>query len=359
MVGTLPPSLAVDEDTAMRWILEQAGPVALTGLPADRDSNWIIGYLRNLTNVAVLEVVVPGEFRDYDDFTVYRVARRRCLAPGDVTLGRVAEVDAAMVAHRHLATEHPGLPPHQVSIPSPLDLAAFVFGVPAALTGLLSRRHAVAAVRAALAHLPTFTTAVVNEIRAIHDRWGDQVAFQVETPAVCVSYDRAPRSLWPVATGFLTSVTARVLEAIPADALVIVHDYCHGDYMNKPIADPGTLLPLVAFRNRIAARLRAGGRTIPPMHAALCDGVTPPSLDPEFYKPLNRLDPDIPFYAGVVDEQHPAETAAALRLTEAALGRPVNAVAAPCGLGRRDPERAAANMRLARELALTPTEATP
>jgi hypothetical protein len=354
LVGSLPPEVCDDEYAAMQWALEHAGALALTGLPADRDPNWIIRYLRDLRGVRALEVVTEGEFRDYEDFTVYRVSPGHVLGPEDLILGRVAEVEAAMVAHRRLRSLNPELPPHQVSIPAPLDLAAFVFGVPAAIMGLLPRRQAVAAVRATLKHLPMFTTAIVEEVRAVHERWGDRVCFQLESPAVCVGYDRAPRALWRPTTRFLARVTANVLLGFPSDARIVLHDWCHGDYNNKPIADPGDLAPMVAFANRLAARLRAAGRPVPPMHAALCDGATAPQIDPRFYAPLRQLDPGIPFIAGLVDEHHVAESAAALRLTEAALGRPTEAIAAPCGLGRRTAERAAANMRRARELAVTP-----
>ncbi|MGW4593264.1 hypothetical protein ACWEKJ_38605 [Amycolatopsis thermoflava] len=352
LVGSLPPEVAPDPYAAMRWQLDHAAPAQLTALPADRDPNWIVGYLHNLAQVPALQPILNGAFTRYDDPIAYRRTPGHRLTPQDLTLGRIAEVEAAMAARDRLAQErgHP-LPPHQVSIPAPLDLSLFAFGVPAAAMGLLPRRVALAAVREALTHVPLFTAAIADEVRQIHDRWGDQVVFQIESPAICVAFDHAPRRLWPFVTCCLLRGTTSFLLALPSEAELILHLWCHGDLGNKPIANPQTLTPMVTFTNRLATAVHTAGRVMPPTHAALANAAVPPPLDPVFYRPLRQLAPAVPFIAGLIDEQHPTRTEPALQLVEQALIRPVEVVAAPCGLGRRSPERAEANMHLARKLA--------
>ncbi|MCF6423662.1 hypothetical protein L2C96_15470 [Amycolatopsis tucumanensis] len=354
LVGSLPLEVAPDPYAAMRWQLDHADLALLTALPADRDPNWIVSYLRRLNTVPGLQQVLRGEFARYDEPIAYRAVPGQGLDARDLALGRLAEVEEAMAARRRLAQEcGRALPPHQVSIPAPLDLAMFVFGVPAAAMGLLPARASLAAFRAALTHLPLFAAAVAEEIQQIHRCWGHEVAFQIESPAVCVAYDRSPRGFRPLVTRYLVRATTRLLAAIPADAALTFHIWCHGDLNNEPIADPGSLVPMVTFVNRLSSTLRAAGRAIaiPPFHAALADGASPPPLDPGFYEPLRELDKDVPLIVGLIDEQHPSRASVALRLVERALARPVVAVSAPCGLGRRSPARAEANMRLAQRLA--------
>lgn len=360
LVGSLPPEIATNEYDAMRWQLKHVTPAELRTLPADRDPKWIVDYLLNLQAVPALQPILHGRFIRYDDPIAYRVVPGQQLTPEDLALRRSAAVEAALKARDRLEMEYGRpLPPHQVSIPAPLDLSLFTFGVPAAGMGLLPARAAVAAVRAAVTHLPLFTTAVADEIRGLHEQWGTDIVFQLESPAICVGYDRSPRALWPVTTRYLLRATARLLLALPPDAALVLHLWCHGDLNNEPIADPHSLVPMVRFANLLAERLRSAGRAVPPMHAAIANGARPAPLDPVFYRPLRELDDNTPFIAGLVDEGHPARTAAALELVEQALNRPVHALAAPCGLGRRTPARAEANLRLARTMTGCPVIGIP
>jgi hypothetical protein len=359
-VGSLPAETADSDRAAMQWMLDQAAEVELTTLPCDRDPGWILDWLERLGARRALAPVLHGDSSDYASLPVYRVRRGERLEAADVTPGRAAEVTAAFEARRRLTAAQ--LPPYQVSMPAPLDLALFAFGVPAATMGRLSPRAAVRAVTSALRHLPLFTKAIVAEIEQVQRlarSAEEEVVIQLESPAVLVAYDRAPRAIWPLLTRILVRQSTNVVTAAPPETGFVFHKWCHGDLGHKPIASLRDLTPMVAFANALATRLRRENRALPPLHVALCDGTTPPSQDPKDYAPLRKLRPEVALIAGVVDEEHPQSSEAALELTEQALGRRVAAVAAACGMGRRSSEKAAANVALARRLAGTVGSAAP
>ncbi|WP_157362045.1 hypothetical protein [Haloechinothrix halophila] len=347
-VGSLPPAVAETDRAAMQWMLDHVGTAELTTLPCDRDSRWIIDWLDGLRERGPMDLVLDGDSSDYTKLPVYRLGRGERLGIGDVTPGRSAEVTAALAARRQLSAAE--LPPYQVSMPAPLDLALFAFGVPAAVMRRLSPRAAVRAIVSAVRYLPVFNAAVVAEIEHVEHlarTWNEEIVIQLESPAVLVAYDRAPRAAWPVLTRFLAQQAAKVISAALPETQFVLHKWCRGDLGHKPIASLRDLSPMVAFTNALAARLERAGRAVPPVHVALCDGDNPPSLDASDYTPLRRLRHDIAVIAGLVDERHPESSATALELTEQALDRPVAAVAAPCGLGRRTADGAAANAALA------------
>lgn len=354
-VGSLPPELARTDAEAMSWFLEHSAPGAPLTLPCDRDPNWIIGWLTGLADRAPFAPVLTGSSASYTDLPTYRLLSGARLTAADVGLGREAQVAEAMDARSRLGTTET-LPPHQVSIPAPLDLVLFMFGVPSAALRQLTASEAMRAVRSALVHLPTMTAIVAAEVSRIQQRWGDEVVFQLETPAVLVGVDRTPPALWPVVTRLLARQTAAVITACPTQTRFLLHGWCHGDLGHQPISTLQDLRPLVAFANTLAMRLQRAPqpRRIPPLHAALCDGFHPPSKDPATYAPLQALAQEIEMVAGLVDETAPEHSRAALHMTEQALDRPVTAVSAACGHGRRSPQTARANAELAQELAVAP-----
>src|SRR5207248_221196 len=94
---------------------------------------------------------------------------------------------------------------------------------------------------------------------------------------------------------------------------------------------------------------------MPTAHIPMCTGTTGPPTDPRFYRALRHLRRDIDVIAGLVDETHSDDSRTALQLTETELDRPVLAVAASCGHGRRTVPAATA---LACELAHLHTDIT-
>lgn len=323
----------------------------LTTLPCDRDSRWIIDWLEGLRERASFELLLDGDSSDYRKMPAYRRRKGARMTSADVAPGRAGEVAAMLAARRRLGDD--SLPPLQVSMPAPLDLCLFAFGVPAVEMGRLQVSAALRSIGAALRYLPVFVTAVVAEIEQIQrlaDDAGDEVVIQLESPAVMVVYDRAPRALWPLATRWLARRSAEIVAAAPPHTRFIFHKWCHGDLGHKPITRLHNLRPLVAFSNAVARRLVRAGRTLPALHVALCDGESPPPVDAAEYRPLVKLDEGFEFIAGLVDERHPESSRAALRLVESAIGRPVHAIAAGCGLGRRTEAEAEANIALAIQL---------
>jgi hypothetical protein len=166
---------------------------------------------------------------------------------------------------------------------------------------------------------------------------------------VLVAYHLTPEPAWPVVTGRITAQVAGVLAAAP-DTRWVLH-LCYGDLEHVPVFTPTDLRSAVVFLNALADLLAERGVPMPTVHLPIASGDSPPSTDPAFFDALCRLRPGVEIIAGVVAEDNPEETREALKLTVDALGRPVAGVAAACGYGRRTEPAAAANLRLATQLA--------
>jgi hypothetical protein len=332
-VGSLPQELHPDDRSAMQWILDHTDKSGLTTLPCDRDPNWIVSWLYQLADRDTLTPIRSGDATGYDDYPRYRVTPGRRLAPEDVSLRRASDTAAVMAVRRSLDTTGV-LPPMQVSIPSPLDLAYFCFGAPLHL----------------LTHLGVFRQALIDDVEEIHQRWDDEVVFQLETPASLIAFDTTPRVLAPLVARFLAGQIIRLITDTTRDARWILH-LCHGDLNHKPLVTPDNLGPAVRLTQALHHRLRVLGETMPRVHIPMCTGTTGPPTDAAFYRALGRLPDDVEVIAGLADEVNPRDSRRALELAENALGRPVTAVAAACGHGRRTPAATADNTALARELA--------
>ncbi|MFE5563359.1 hypothetical protein ACFQ68_00095 [Amycolatopsis japonica] len=320
----------------MQWFLDHSGDTNLLALPSDRDPRWIIDWLDNLTNVPALQPRRTGASTGYDDMPTYRLTPGRYLAPEDVSLRRVRDVTVAMATRPILHTIG-NLPPHQVSIPNALDLSYFCFGAP----------------RPALAALPIFREAVIDDILEIHNRWDAEVTFQLETPAVLTLFERTPRPLWKILALGLAKQAAELITAAPPEINWIIH-LCYGDLAHRPLFEPTDLVAAVFYLNALERSLSKVGYAMPTAHIPLCTGTSAPPTDRSFYRALGHLRGNIDIIAGLIDENHAAASLIALQLAEDELDRPIRTIAAACGLGRRTPEAAAANARLARELARTP-----
>ncbi|MEW2507650.1 hypothetical protein AB0878_45040 [Amycolatopsis sp. NPDC047767] len=320
----------------MRWMLDQSSGIPLRTLPCDRDPDWVTSWLYQLAERNALTPIRDGDSTSYDDYPHYRVAAGKCLAPEDVSLRRASEATAVMGARRGLDNTDP-LPPMQVSIPNPLDLAYICFGAPLQL----------------MSHLGAFRQALVDDVEEIHQRFGDDAVFQIETPTSLIALGLAPRALRPMTTAFLAGHIVRLIIDTPREARWILH-LCHGDLNHEPVVIPRDLGPAVGLVRAVHRRLTRLGEALPPVHIPMCTGITGPPTDPAFYRALAQLPHDIEVIAGLADEHHPAESRRALDLAENALGRRVTAVAAACGHGRRSPAETADNAALTRELATAP-----
>ncbi|MFF3566960.1 hypothetical protein [Nocardia jiangxiensis] len=146
---------------------------------------------------------------------------------------------------------------------------------------------------------------------------------------------------------------AALAAAAPEGTRFGVH-LCLGSKGNRTRAVPRSARPLVDLANAVA-RHWPSGRTLEFVHGPLSGVSHPPSDDPGFYAPLADLALPVgtAFYAGFVhespDEDQQMRT---LHMIEQALGRPVNAVASPCGSGRDSRELAEVHMARACALAV-------
>ncbi|GAA3561045.1 hypothetical protein GCM10022222_51030 [Amycolatopsis ultiminotia] len=336
LVGSLPPQLNPSPHDAMQWILDETTDEDLATLPCDPDHRWILDWLDALHHVDALQPTRTGDSTSYDDYPQYRVAPRRRLTPEDMTLRRASHTAVVMAARRTLATARE-LPPAQVSIPGALDLTYLCFGTPLRT----------------LANLGVVREAVLNDVNEIFQRWGHEVVFQLETPATLTLLNRVPAPLRrPVATLLAEQIT-RLIRDSPLHAQWILH-LCHGDLGHRPLVTPASLTPAVRIIRALHEQLKHAGETMPRVHIPMCTGTNAPSTTTAYYHSLRRIPADVDVIAGLADEEHRAESFRALELAENALGRPVAAVAAACGHGRRTPEQAIANAALVRELAHAP-----
>lgn len=353
-VGSLPAEVSADAERAMTWILAGAGGHELTALPYE-EPLWINGWQIALRDVTegdgrrkVFDILADGTGSRYDNLPMYRVARGVRLRPEHVALGRVPQVEAKLPVVRRLRDAHgrPGLR-HQVSLPSPLDLALFTLVSPRTPASAATRARALAGM---LRTYRVFRDAVVGEVTELHARYGDDLVYQVETPSVLVGLWSVPAALRPAVAGVLARQLAGVLTAVPPGAAMVLH-LCYGDLAHTSLVRPGSLEPAVTFLNALARRLRRTGRDLPAAHVPAAFGDQKPPLDPAFYRPLARLDPGYRLYAGVADHEDAEVSRAALDRFETAAGRRAEAVATACGMGREPLALAETAVAVCRSLA--------
>lgn len=223
----------------------------------------------------------------------------------------------------------------QVGIPGPIDLAFAAFG----FNPVLGFRHA-----------RPFEDATVVDIARIDAEAGDEVVYQLEIPIEVEIANRIPQALRRVGANRLARRILRLIRRAPEGTRWGFH-LCVGDMNNKAFSrlqDATTL----AFLADALVRQFPAGRELEFVHLPLAHGSEAPTLDPEFYDPLNGLTVphDVRLIAGLAHEAQSLEDQLKLRdIVEAQLKRPVD-IAASCGLGRRDREAAESNLRISKEL---------
>ncbi|WP_410646297.1 hypothetical protein [Amycolatopsis sp. cmx-4-54] len=332
-VGTVPLGAGGDPFSTMQWHLDHQHGVPLTGLPFDiTDDRWIIAWLDSRELVPGLVKARPGKSRGYTDMPFYTVEPGHRLSPADLALGRVEQTAAAFAVKDRLIGDQ--IPQRlQVSIPNALDLAYFVSGSTAAAPVWMVDAQAM----------------LNGEIREIADRWGDAVQLQLESPSILLAYHATPRDFWSQLTAQLARQVAETI-SVAKDAHWILH-LCYGDLEHRALFEPADLDAAVLFVNALADVLTERGVSVPRVHLPVAHGSAAPSTDPDFFAALRELRRGIDVIAGVVAEEHPDETRTALALMTDALGGPVTAIGAACGLGRRTIAAGGANYALAASVA--------
>ncbi len=356
-VGSVPAEVSDDIEHGMRWLLDGAGTHEITALPSE-DSVWIVPWLLARRTVVdndpgeearpAFDIVVDGKAAHYADMPMYRVAKGITLRPRHVLLGRVQQVGDKMPVLRKLRETYsrPRLR-HQVSVPSPLDLALFTLASPTAPVSPLSKARAVAT---ALRPYRIFRDAGVGEVTELHDRFGDELVYQVEAPTVLIGLWSTPAAARPLLARLLARQISGFLTRLPADAKVVLH-LCYGDLGHISMVRPDSLKPAVLFLNALAPLLRRRKRELPAVHIPAAFGDQPPPVDVTFYRPLTRLDTGYQLYAGVADHRDPDVSQIALRLFETTSGRRAAAVGTACGMGREPLDLATSAVTVCRTLA--------
>lgn len=332
-VGSIP---ADNPDQAMRSALDWAAPHvrAVTDGETGERRNWVTHIVDSFRDHPDFELVRPGAWSSFDDLPKLRVRRGHRLDPAKLDFQHVPPALEALPRLRELRAEQ-GLEnlSLQVGIPGDLDLALFTFGP---VGGFRYRS--------------VFRDVLGREMQQIHAAGGDDVVFQVELPAELVFLSRTPALMRPAMSAFLAGGVTKLVEQAPPGARFGVH-LCLGDLNHEGMGQLRDVKPFVVLGNALIRRWPAG-RRLEYLHAPFTRGTEPTPTDPGFYAPLAdlRLPEGTRFVAGLVQEASDiADLRRAVQLTEQSLGKEVD-LAAACGLGRRDPEQAAANTKLAHDL---------
>jgi hypothetical protein len=334
LVGSFP---AESTEEAMRAMLDGTGSRVRT-LPTGevrRHEFYILPIIDDLVDQGVLETrrpVLRGAGR-----TVHRLARGVGSPSSTMDLGYLRETEEALPIFAQVrGTADLTL---QIGMPTDFTLGFIALG----LSGARSHRR-------------VFTEATVREIADLVTAAGRDVLVQLEAPAELVLMSKAYPShrMVDAALGLSRGIAA-LAAAAPEGTRFGVH-LCLGSKGNRTRAALRSSRPMVDLANAVVRHWPAG-RPLEFVHGPLAGVSHPPSGDPEFYAPLAdlALGEGTAFYAGFVHEQPGQdEQIRTLHLIEQALGRRVDAVASPCGLGRDS--RRLAEIHMARALALCGAE---
>ena len=327
LVGSIPLESG---EAAMTAALDRMAP-ALQSLPdgeTGERANWIIHIIEAFRDHPDLELKRQGDWSDYNATPVFRVRNGHTLRGESLDFGHVDAFEQHYPLFLKLREQY-GRDDltYQVGIPGDFDMALFTLGP----TGPFRQRK-------------PFTEATLREIRAIHDRAGDDVVFQIEVPAELVFVARMPAPLQPAMAKFLAGGIARLAEQSPVGARFGVH-LCLGDMNHRALGRMTDVAPLVRLSNAVVDAWPSG-RPLEFIHAPFAAAIEPPVNSRRFYAPLRdlRLPRNVEFIAGFAHEDQPLHAQVALRdYLDELTGREVG-IATACGLGRRDRDAAVAAM---------------
>ena len=332
LVGTIPAGSASDAYRFVTDILgDTIGPSMPDGETGDR-ADWVNRLVEHLRQHPDLEAHREGSWSGYRDTPAFRVKRGNQLRWVDLDYFR--EFERSWNDYENMVAGSGRR--FQVGIPGHFDVAAIAFGF-----------NPVAAVR----NLAPFRDATIREMGAIWGKGQDTVLFQIEIPIELILLSKLPPPARAAAAPRMAREVLRLVEAAPGSSMFGIH-LCLGDLNNEALGNPVDAGPLVTMANAIMAEWPTG-RTLDYIHAPFAHGRRPPTMDPDYYEPLNRLwiPEHVRFIAGII---HEATTINKLVLVrdqiEYNLGRRVD-LAASCGLGRRTREAAKLNLEIAKAVA--------
>ncbi|HEX7097672.1 MAG TPA: hypothetical protein VF377_00410 [Acidimicrobiia bacterium] len=334
LVGTVP---ADDAKAALELFATELGDRLPPWVPDGETGarlNWIQRIIEGLRHHPDLRLARDGDWSDYEKTPYFTVAPRRSFTTLDLDYFEYFQESwPAFEAFRDSLDRPVSL---QVGIPGHLDLALGAFGFKPA---------------AAFRNVAPFRDATVREITLIQATAGDDVVFQLEIPIPLILLTRIPSRVRPLAAGRLAAELLKVVRRTRKGTRFGVH-LCYGDMNHRSMADPEDTRPAVLLANALVEAWPEAQK-LEFVHVPFGRGIEPPPIDGEFYAALAelRLPPEVRFAAGIVHEGRELDELEHLRnRIETLVGRPVD-IAAACGLGRRDRQRAVQNLALSRALA--------
>ena len=324
LVGSIPGTNATE---AMEAALGRLGPYLLTLSDGETGQRawWIGACIQNMGGNPDVELSGGGQhnFASYDDVPQYRLREGASLSAANVEacLPYEQAFTASFPVFRDLRAKH-GRPdlPFQVGIPGQLDLSVDTFGFD---VGFEPRYYQ-----------PSLE-ATVSQVAKIAAAGGNDVVFQIETPAALIAVASGDDAAAGPTAQQVAAMTAQLPAAVPAGTRFGVH-LCLGDLNHRSMVGMRDITPAVLVANAVAAAWPAD-RTLEFIHVPFAAAEEPPSFDPAWYAPLTSLNiPDsVRFVAGCIHESlSSGKQVELLRLIESHIGREVD-VAAACGLGRR------------------------
>lgn len=287
--------------------------------------NWVVNQIESYRDNPAFELVRDGHWTSYDDCPEFKVADGHILSPDDFGLRYHADAVASWRTFDHVRRElgRPDIK-FQVGIPHALDMSLFTFGMERGLDPGLER---------------VYTQATLRQIEAIRDEpFGDEVVFQIETPATMSSLLLPPKDLPPkLHLQELGQGLAWLAAQAPAETEFGVH-LCVGDLGNEARAQFASRASAVMMANTISVEWPHDKKLLY-IHEPIAAGKKPPIVDEQAYSGLQHLalGQETRYIAGMVHERQPIdEQRQVLAYIKDALpeGQALG-LAAACGLGRR------------------------
>lgn len=335
LVGSIPEKTTHD---AMRLVIDTVGDRVTQWLPDGETGtrrNWIERLVENLRSHDDLELASDGDWSDYDATPRFRIKKSHTF--DSVELDYFEHFEDSWPEFQKVRSDlgRPDLA-FQIGIPGPIDVALAAFGF-SPIAGFRNVRP--------------FETATLREIEKVDAVAGDEVVYQLEIPIEVGVTTRIPSPIRGPGARWLARKVLRVVADSPEGTRWGFH-LCVGDMNNEAFSRLSNAGPAVQLANALVAQFPTR-RKLEFVHIPLAHGSNPPTTDRAFYEALGDLDlpADVRFIAGFAHERQSLEEQREVRtIIEDLIGHPVD-VASSCGLGRRNVERATANLTQTRLLA--------
>lgn len=291
-----------------------------------RRKNWVVEQIDSYYGNDAFVVVKDGSWTNYEDCPEFGISPGHTLRPQDFNLRYHSDAVESWPVFDRLRHEYdrPDLA-FQVGIPHSLDMSLFTFGLANGLDPEL---------------LDAYTKATVQQMERIREEsFGDEVVFQIETPAsmsmALFPQDQIPESLQP--SGLSESIAELVNQA-PEHSKFGIH-LCLGDLGNESRGQLPDRTAAVTLINEIGNKAAWQSQKLEYVHEPHAAGKNPPILDKVSYQALAnlRLPEGTRYIAGMVHESQSLDNQKQVLtwIKEALPESQTLGIATACGLGRR------------------------